>query len=507
MSVQGFIKKLKDIMRGDAGVDGDAQRLSQMVWILFLKVFDIREQELELYEDEDYVPIIPIGYRWRDWAAPITDDGKPDVKNQITGDELIEFVDNNLLPALRGDLVRSDAGEESVIFTSTDDRALIVKEFMIDTNNYMKNGILLRQVINLFNEIDLMSTEDQHDFNDVYETLLKGLQSAGGAGEFYTPRAVTQFCVDHVNPKLGECIADFACGTGGFLIDALEHIKKQAKTNEDLERIQSSLHGVEKKPLPYMLATTNLLLHGINLPDIIYGNSLEQNVREYTDKDKYDVILMNPPYGGRELSNILTNFPNDLRSSETADLFMIEILYRLKNNGRAAVVLPDGFMFGTGNKVEIKKRLLQDMNLHTIIRLPNSVFAPYTSIATNLLFFDKTGPTKETWFYRVDLPNNYKAFSKTKPLMRNHLEKLDQWWDNREEILDDSGETYKAQKVLFRTIEENEFIFKFCEYPIEKEVILSPEDTIKEYIDRKETYNKEIDKQIQIITNILRGDL
>lgn len=507
MSIQGFIKKLKDIMRGDAGVDGDAQRLSQMVWILFLKVFDIREEELELFEGEDYKPIIPEGYRWRDWAAPLDEDGNPDVKNQITGEELIEFIDNKLFPALRGQLVRFEDGTEEVVFTSMDDRALIVKEFVSDANNYMKNGILLRQVINLFEEVDLVSNEEQHAFNDVYETLLKGLQSAGSAGEFYTPRAVTQFCVDHVNPKLGEEIADFACGTGGFLIDALEHIKKQAKTTEDLKLVQNALHGVEKKPLPYMLGTTNMLLHGINLPDIIYGNSLERNVRDYTDEDKFDVILMNPPYGGRELNHIMSNFPSDLRSAETADLFMIEILYRLRKNGRVAVVLPDGFMFGGGNKSEIKKRLLNETNLHTVIRLPKSVFAPYTSITTNVLFFDKTGSTEHTWFYRVDLPESYKAFSKTRPMLRSHLSDVDEWWKDRKEIMDDSGETYKSQKVSYEEIEKNNFDLSYCGYPTEQEIILSPKETMDDYIAKRDAYNENIDRQLEIIKELLGGSL
>lgn len=506
MSIQTFIKRLKDIMRGDAGVDGDAQRLSQIVWILFLRVFDIREEELS-YTDENYQPIIPEGYRWRDWAAPLTEDGVVDVKNQMTGDELIEFVNTKLFPVLRGALVKLEDGTEKVVFTSTDERALIVKEFLNDANNYMKNGILLRQVINLFEEIDFTNNEEQHAFNDIYETLLKSLQSAGGSGEFYTPRAVTKFCVDHVNPQLGEKIADFACGTGGFLIDALNHIKAQAKTNEDLETVQTSLHGVEKKPLPYMLGTTNLLLHGINLPDIIYGNSLEQNVRDYNDDDKCDVILMNPPYGGKELQNIQSNFPNGLKSAETADLFMIEILYRLKKNGRVAVVLPDGFIFGSGNKSEIKKKLMSECNLHTVIRLPKSVFAPYTSITTNLLFFDKTGPTEETWFYRLDLPEGYKAFSKTKPMQRFHMNEIDEWWDNRVEIQDETTDSMKAQRVTYEEIEANNFDLSYCGYPVEQEVILKPDETIDEYVREREVYNEKIDKQLEIIKDLLGGSL
>ena len=430
MSITTLIKRLQDIMRGDAGVDGDAQRLSQIVWILFLKIFDYTEENWE-YTEEDYQPVIPEGYRWRDWAVGES------VKDQLTGEELINFVNNILFPVLRGNAIKDENGSDVVLFEGTDHRSLLVKEFMTDSTNYMKDGILLRDIINLFEEVDFSDSDERHKFNDIYETLLRGLQSAGKSGEFYTGRALTGFCVEKVNPQIGESIADFACGTGGFLIDALKHLQAQIKDGdiEANDTLQKSLHGVEKKQLPYMLCTTNLLLNGIAEPDIVHGNSLEADVSDYTEKDKFDIILMNPPYGGKEQAYIQNNFPVDLRNSETADLFMIEILYRLKKNGRVAIVLPDGFLFGSDNsKTNIKKKLMSECNLHTIIRLPKSCFAPYTSIATNLLFFDKTGKTEETWFYRMDMPDGYKAFSKTKPLQRSHMVCIDKWWDNRVEI-------------------------------------------------------------------------
>ncbi|HLS53767.1 MAG TPA: class I SAM-dependent DNA methyltransferase, partial [Tissierellaceae bacterium] len=385
MTIDSFIKSVQDIMRQDAGVDGDAQRISQLIWMLFLKVYDAKEAEWELFE-EDYKSIIPEDLRWRNWAED---------EEGMTGDELLEFVNERLFKELK----------DLTVDETTDKRALIVKSVFEDSYNYMKSGTLLRQVINKLNELDFEDYEDRHAINDMYETILRDLQSAGNAGEYYTPRVLTDFIIEMLNPQIGERIADFACGTGGFLVSALKHLEKQIKTVEDRRIMQSSLFGIEKKPLPHLLCMTNMLLHDIDSPNILRDNSLSTNVRDYTEKDKYDVIAMNPPFGGVEEDGILINFPTEFRTSETADLFMTLIMYRLKETGRAGVILPDGFLFGDDNKkLAIKKKLLSEFNLHTIVRLPNGVFAPYTPIATNVLFFDKSKPTEKIDYYQVPLP-------------------------------------------------------------------------------------------------------
>ncbi|WP_332236858.1 HsdM family class I SAM-dependent methyltransferase [Sporolactobacillus sp. KGMB 08714] len=374
----------------------------------------------------------------------------------------------------------------------------------------MKDGVCLRRAVNLIDEIDFEDYGERHAFNDIYETLLRELQSAGKQGEYYTPRALTAFITSKVAPKLGERIADFACGTGGFLVDAIKYLRLQVKTTEDNAILQNSIIGIEKKQLPYMLCTTNLLLNDISDPQIIHGNSLERNVREYRDDEKVSVVLMNPPYGGNEQSSILNNFPADLRDSETADLFMIEILYRLKREGRVGIILPDGFLFGTDNsKVAIKKKLLEECNLHTVVRLCGSVFTPYTSIATNLLFFDKTGPTKETWFYRFDLPEGYKAFSKTKPLTLEHMKVIDEWWDNRVEIKDEKEDesltdTYKSKKYTINEIISNGYNLDLCGFPHKEEIILEPEELIQNYEQERTKLNKAIDDKLAVIMQMLR---
>lgn len=494
MNIGTMIKRLQDIMRQDAGVNGDAQRIEQIVWMLFLKLYDAKESEWEILED-DYRSIIPEKYRWRNWA-PDNKDGKA-----MTGDELSNFI-INLFNALK----------ELEINETTPIRGRIVREVFEDLNNYMKDGVLIRQVVNVLNEIDLTDFQTRHAFNEIYETILKDLQSAGKSGEFYTPRAVTDFVVKMVNPKIGESVADFACGTGGFLVSALNHMKESAEDTSSNEELKKSFYGVEKKSLPYLLCTTNMLLHDINEPNIIRGNSLEKNVRDYEEEDKFDVILMNPPYGGTEKKSIQQNFPTELRNSETADLFMVEILYRLKQNGRVGIVLPDGFLFGEDNtKISIKKKLMDECNLHTIIRLPGSIFAPYTSIATNLLFFDKTGPTKETWFYRMDLPEGYKSFSKTKPVCLNHFDDVISWWNDKKEIRDEKTsesitETWKSKKYSIDDIIKLNYNLDQCGYPVEEEIILSPKETINNFISKREILEKELDLKLQSIICLL-GDI
>ncbi len=430
MTIDSFIKSVQDIMRQDSGVDGDAQRISQLVWMLFLKVYDAKEAEWEIFE-EDYKSIIPEDLRWRNWAED---------EEGMTGDELLEFVNERLFKELK----------DLTVDETTDKRALIVKSVFEDSYNYMKSGTLLRQVINKLNELDFEDYEDRHAINDMYETILRDLQSAGNAGEYYTPRVLTDFIIEMLNPQIGERIADFACGTGGFLVSALKHLEKQIETVEDRRIVQSSLFGIEKKPLPHLLCMTNMLLHDIDSPNILRDNSLSTNVRDYTEKDKFDIIAMNPPFGGVEEDGILINFPTEFRTSETADLFMTLIMYRLKETGRAGVILPDGFLFGDDNaKLAIKKKLLSEFNLHTIVRLPNGVFAPYTSISTNVLFFDKSKPTEKIDYYQVPLPEGLKnGFTKTRPLKTEHLQGVKEWWNNRDK------EDKNAYSVTIEEIEK-----------------------------------------------------
>lgn len=412
MSISNIIKSIQDIMRQDVGVDGDAQRIAQLVWMIFLKIYADKEAELELLQD-DYQSPIPEALRWENWASNT---------EGMTGDELLDFVNNRLFPGLK---------ELSNVEPGT--RGHIVMEVFRDSYNYMKSGTLMRQIINKINEIDFNSSEDRHLFNDFYETFLKDLQSAGNAGEFYTPRAVTQFMVDMTNPQLGEKVLDPATGTGGFLKSSIEHLMKQANTTEERKIVQESIIGIEKKQLPHVLAVTNLILHDVDIPNIRHDNSLSRPIRDYSAKEKVDVIVTNPPFGGIEEDGIQANFPTSFRTKETADLFMVLILTLLKENGRGAVVLPDGFLFGEGSKTRIKEKLLEECNLHTIVRLPNGVFAPYTGIRTNILFFEKGKSTKEIWYFEHPYPTGQKSYTKTKPIRVEEFELEKKWWDNREE--------------------------------------------------------------------------
>lgn len=485
MSLGNIVKRLQDIMRQDPGINGDAQRIEQMVWILFLKVYDAKEEVWEFMQS-DYTSIIPEPLRWRNWAVDHKDG------NALTGEKLLNFVNNELFPQLKN----------IEIDENTPMNQIIVQRAFEDNNNYMKDGILLRQVVNVIDEIQFEEYEDRHAFGEIYETILRSLQSAGNSGEFYTPRAVTDFMVRMIQPKLGESIADFACGTGGFLTSALKALDAQVSSVEDRELYNSSIYGIEKKALPFLLCATNMLLHDIDKPQIIHGNSLEKNVRDYSDADRFDVILMNPPYGGVEKDGVKQNFPADLRSSETADLFMSVIMYRLKKNGRCAIILPDGFLFGTDNaKMAIKEKLMSEFNLHTVIRMPHSVFAPYTSITTNILFFDKTAPTHETWFYRLDMPEGYKHFSKTKPMQLSHFAPAEEWWTNRVEINEDGFD--KAKKFTIAEIAERKYNLDLCGYPHEEEEILPPDELIKQYRQKRAALNSEIDAILAKVEEML----
>jgi type I restriction enzyme M protein len=415
MAIGTTIKTIQDIMRKDAGVDGDAQRISQLGWMIFLKVFDDREVEKELLDDH-YKSPVPARLRWRSWAKDA---------EGITGDAVLDFVNNDLFKTLKE---LPATGKHAAV-------AGVVRGVFEDAYNYMKSGTLMRQVVNKLNEIDFNRATDRHEFGDIYEKILADLQSAGNAGEYYTPRAVTQFMVDQVGPKLGETVLDPACGTGGFLTCTIEHIRKQyVKSAEDEATLQANVFGVEKKPMPHLLCVTNMIFHGIDVPsNIRHDNTLARPLRDYGPRDRVDVIVTNPPFGGMEEDGIENNFPQAVRTRETADLFLVLLMTLLKPGGRAALVLPDGTLFGEGVKTRIKEKLLEECNLHTIVRLPNGVFSPYTGIKTNLLFFEKGTPTKTVWYYEHPYPPGYKNYSKTKPLRIEEFAPEKKWWGKRKE--------------------------------------------------------------------------
>lgn len=410
MTVRTTVKAIQDIMRKDAGVDGDAQRVSQLCWLFFLKIIDDQDQELELTRD-DYLSPVPYAYQWRRWAAD---------PEGMTGEALLNFVNDDLFPALKTlDLSGAQAA-----------RRKVVRSVFEDAYNYMKSGQLLRQVVNKINAINFNDLADRRHFGEIYEQLLNDLQSAGNAGEYYTPRAVTAFMTRMIDPRPGEIMIDPACGTGGFLTCAIRHMREAyVKTPADEARMQASLRAVEKKPLPHMLAVTNMLLHGIEDASFVrHDNTLARAYTSYGKDDKVDVVLTNPPFGGKEEDGIESNFPAAYRTRETADLFLALIVRLLKDGGRAAVVLPDGSLFGEGVKTRLKEHLMAECNLHTIVRLPNSVFRPYASIGTNLLFFEKGAPTRDIWFWEHQVPEGQKAYSMTRPIRLEHLDDCAVWW-------------------------------------------------------------------------------
>ena len=435
-NLSGFVKRIRDIMRNDAGINGDAQRIEQMAWMLFLKVYDSKEEDWE-FSDNNYKSIIPEECRWRNWAK----DDKSG--SAMTSEKLLNFVNNTLFPTLKN----------LEITPQTPMSKAIVKTTFEDANNYMKDGVQLRQVLNEIDELDLGDYEESHAFGEIYESILRELQSAGSSGEFYTPRAVTDFMAKIIDPQVGEQMADFACGTGGFLTSWLKQLKEKVKTTDDQGAFDNSIYGIEKKQFPYMLCITNMLLNEIDEPRIYHDNSL-------------------------------------LR----------------KEKGRAAVILPDGFLFGTDNaKVAIKKKLLSEFNLHTVIRLPHSVFAPYTSITTNILFFDKTKPTDETWFYRLDMPEGYKNFSKTKPMQLEHFQPVFDWWNKREEITIDEFD--KSKKYSLQDIIDRNYNIDLCGFPHEEEEILAPKELIQQYQEKRSSLNADIDRVLEQITDILGIEL
>lgn len=434
-NVSSAVKSIQDIMRKDVGVDGDAQRISQMVWMIFLKIYDDREEELELTEP-DYQSPIPEKFRWRNWAKD---------REGITGDTLAEFVEE-LFSALKNDLPTIGAVGK---------RAQVIRDVFDGTFNYMKSGTLMRQVINKINEIDFNNTQDRHTFGAIYEQILKDLQSAGNAGEFYTPRAVTRFIVDRLSPQLSETVLDPACGTGGFLACTIDHKRQFVKTPEDEITLQSSLRGVEKKALPHMLCVTNMILHQIDVPTFVrHDNTLEKPYRDYGEKDRVQVIATNPPFGGMEQDGIEQNFPSEFRTRETADLFMALIIKLLKGQGRAGVVLPDGFLFGEGVKTNLKRRLIEECNLHTIVRLPNGVFNPYTGIKTNILFFTKGTTTKDVWFYEHPYPQGVTSYNKSRPMQFEEFQGERDWWGDEADGFRSRKQTEQAWKISAEEVAE-----------------------------------------------------
>lgn len=502
MALNNFVKSIRNIMRNDAGINGDAQRIEQIAWMLFLKIYDEKENDWEFNED-NYQSFIPEECRWRSWAK---DEGDG---NALTADALLDFVNNTLFPTLKSLEVTPE----------TPVRSRIVRTTFEDANQYMKDGVLLRQIINIIDDLNLSDYNESHAFGEIYETILKEMQSAGSAGEFYTPRALTDFMAEIINPQIGEKMADFACGTGGFItswLKALDKKVQETNTADAQKEYANSIYGIEKKQFPYMLCVTNMLLHGIEAPLVLHDNSLNKDVLNYTDEEKFDVVLMNPPYGGSEKNDIKQHFPSDLSSSETADLFMVLIMYRLKKSGRAAVILPDGFLFGADNaKLAIKEKLLREFNLHTIVRLPGSIFAPYTSIATNILFFNNEQAegaeegfcTEKTWFYRLDMPEGYKHFSKTKPMRTEHCEPLRTWWCNRTEIVSEDGRDEKARAFSAQALLTLGCNFDQCKFPKEEEEILAPAELLESYYKRRFALEHEIDRTLAEVQRILGIDI
>ena len=501
-NVSGIIKSIQDIMRKDVGVDGDAQRISQLVWMFFLKIYDDREAELELLED-DYQSPLPEHLRWRNWAADA---------EGATGDELSDFVNLQLFPTLKSKLnIQTTSEEEKDKLQAR--RALVIRNIFEDAYNYMKSGTLTRQVINKICEINFNNTDDRHTFGSIYEQILKDLQSAGNAGEFYTPRAVTQFIVDRVDPQLKESVLDPACGTGGFLACTIDHKKANyVKKSKDQETLAASIHGVEKKALPHMLCTTNMILHGIDTPtQIEHANMLSRRAyKDYGEKDRVNVIITNPPFGGMEEDGVENQFPATYRTRETADLFMVLVIKLLKNNGRAAVVLPDGFLFGEGMKTRLKEKLLNECHLHTIVRLPNGVFNPYTGIKTNILFFTKKPEseqpaTKEVWYYEHPYPDGVSSYNKTKPMRFEEFETEREWWGKEEDGFKTRKESEQAWKVSIEDIIARNYNLDIKNPHVGEQVSHDPQELLAEYGQQQAEIQSLRDQLKNILASALSG--
>lgn len=424
------IKSARDAMRKDAGLNGDLDRIPQLAWILFLKAFDGLEQDREITEAQ-HRPAIEAPYRWRDWA------GDPDGR---TGEALLDFVNGGLLSYLRG-----------LTGTHEHDPRDVLAAVFRETNNRMLSGHLLRDVVNKVSEINFASSDDIHTMAHLYESMLREMRDAAGdSGEFYTPRPVIRFLVQQLDPQLGEVILDPACGTGGFLVEALDHLLPQVTTAQQRRVLQNNLRGIEKKPLPFLLGMMNLVLHRVGQPNIVRGDALARPITQISKRDRVDVILTNPPFGGEEEKTVQANFPADKQTSETAWLFLQLVIRQLRDGGRCGIVVPNGLLFGAGVGARIKKQLLTECNLHTVVRLPDGVFEPYTAIPSNLLFFEKGTRTKEVWFYEIPPPEGRKKYSKTKPMRFEEFADCQAWWGAREE-------NERAWRVPVGDLEATEF--------------------------------------------------
>ncbi|MGP0628670.1 N-6 DNA methylase [Nitrospina sp. 32_T5] len=487
-NLSGIIKSIQNIMRKDVGVDGDAQRISQLVWMFFLKIFDDREEELELIYD-DYESPLPQHLRWRSWAKD---------PEGITGDELSDFINLQLFPTLK---------EKLQVLGPSGKRAQVVRNVFEDAYNYMKSGTLMRQVINKISEINFNNTEDRHTFGGIYEQILKDLQSAGNAGEFYTPRAITQFAVNRIAPSLEETVLDPACGTGGFLTCTIDHKRNFVQSQKDFETLQKTIRGVEKKALPHMLCVTNMILHGIDTPtNIEHDNTLGRPYKDYGEKDRVNVIVTNPPFGGMEEDGIENNFPSNLRTRETADLFVALIIKLLKHEGRAAVVLPDGFLFGEGVKTRLKQSLLEECNLHTLVRLPKGVFNPYTSIKTNILFFTKGITTEHVWFYEHPYPEGVTSYNKTKPMRFEEFKTEIEWWGEEGDGFSKRKETEQAWKVTLEEIIEKNYNLDIKNPHKGEETSHDPEELLLAYQTQQKNIQDLRDQLKSILNKAIEGD-
>jgi len=490
-TLRSTIKTARDQMRKDDNISTDVEAIPQFSWIMFLKCFDDLELRQETI-DPEYKRVIPKGYRWRDWASE-TIDGKQ--KKVFTGDDLIKFVNDDLFPKLASLIGRKEHRQKDII-------ASIFREL---TNRFV-NGFVLRKVLNLVNKVGFVSTDEIHTMAHMYEQMLIEMRDAAGThGEFYTPRPVIQFIVNQINPDLqkSEKVLDPACGTGGFLIESLTHMKAQAGPKSDYSKLMTeTIYGIEKKPMPYLLGMMNMLLHEMDKPNIIRKNTLGTPLREISADNQYDVIMTNPPFGGEEEEGISLNLPVGMRTSDTAAAFLLYIMASLKNDGRCAIILPDGLLFATGVITKIKQKLLEEFNLYTIVRLPRSVFEPYTSIATNILFFEKkSAPTKSIWYYQMKVSDRVKSrakepkYSKTKPIKYEDFANVEKWFKNK-------TKNDNAWRVNVKDIKDFNLDSNNPNITTE-ESILPPSQLVESFIDvRKEMINvfedikKIIDKEV-----------
>lgn len=468
-TLRSTIKTARDLMRKDAGLNTDVDRIPQLAWMLFLKCFDDFEKK-RMALNKNYKPAIPTGYRWSDWVG----------NTKLTGTDLIKFVNDDLFPKLSSLVGEQENKQRDVI-------ASIFREL----NNRVMSGYVLRQILDLVNKVNFVNTDDVHTMAKLYEDMLVEMRDAAGSnGEFYTPRPVIRFIVEQIKPNLekSEKVLDPACGTGGFLVESLEFMMKKEKSKADYKKLRTqTLFGIEKKPMPYLLAMMNMLLHEVDEPNIARANTLSKPLREITEKDQYEIIMTNPPFGGEEESGVSANLPVGMQTSDTALSFLLYIVFSLKEKGRCGIILPNGPLFAGGVAAKIKQKLLEECNLHTIIRLPNSVFSPYTGIATNILFFEKGKPTKEIWYYQMKLKEGIKAYNKTNPMTYEDFSEIIQWSKNKQE-------NQKAWKIKIEDIKDYNLDVKNPN-DVEETLNLSPHELI-------DTILKDEEKTLQLLKEV-----